>query len=50
LWSTGEFGLNIFGQMLDIIFLEMSTKYLPVGAEHLSSRHEFSDDEISRRF
>jgi hypothetical protein len=31
-------------------FFGISVYYLPVGAEHLSSRHEFSDVEISRIF
>jgi hypothetical protein len=39
----------IFGQMQDIIFA-ISIYYLPVGAEHLSSRHETSEEEISRIF
>jgi len=36
--------------MLDKIFFGISIYYLPVGAEHLSSRHESSDVEISRIF
>jgi hypothetical protein len=45
----GESVLSIFAQMQDTFF-GMSIYYLLVGAEHLSSRHESSDAEISKIF